>query len=68
MKTFLFLYKLLLPIGVAILVTIFVLRSFVAVNDFAVGFLEGMSTVFIVVGAAVTLGAYLGRRDKEGKK
>lgn len=67
MKTLLFLYKLLLPIGVAILATIFVLRSFVAVNDFAVGFLEGMSTVFIVVGAAVTLGAYLGR-DKEGKK
>ena len=67
MKTLLLLYKLLLPFGIAMLAATFVLRACQVVNDFTVGFLEGMSSVFIVAGAAVTLGAYLGRgkADKE---
>lgn len=62
MKTLLLLYKLLFPLGVAMLITVFVLESCQVLEGFTVGFLEGMSTVFIVAGAAVILGAYLGEK------
>lgn len=49
------------------LVTIFLLKRFTSIDDFTAGFFEGMSTVFIVVGAAISVGAMLGKKGTPAK-
>lgn len=67
MRTLLKLYIFLLPLGLSMLVTIFLLKRFTSIDDFTAGFFEGMSTVFIVVGTAISIGAMLGKKGTPAK-
>ena len=62
MRTILRLYVFLLPLGLSMLATILILKHFTSIDSFMVGFFEGMSTVFIVVGAAISIGAWWGKK------
>lgn len=67
MRTLLKLYIFLLPLGLSMLASIFLLKRFTDIDDFTAGFFEGMSAVFIVVGAAISIGALLGKKGTPAK-